>query len=88
MRLSKKRRDFEKECVFHDKEGGDGDLPEKPKDANEMYKVIAETQIQSCYPMKVRLTPDLIGILVPDVLQPQGARERGGRFDLLPGQEG
>jgi len=52
MRLSKKRKDFEKECTFHDKEGGDGDLPEKPKEANEMIKLLNETQIQSCYPMK------------------------------------
>lgn len=53
IRLSKKCKDFEKECTFHDKEGGDGDLPEKPKEANEMIKLLNETQIQSCYPMKV-----------------------------------
>lgn len=53
LRLSKRRKDFEKECLFHDKEGGDGDLPEKPKEANEMVKMVTETQIQSCKPMKV-----------------------------------
>lgn len=58
MRLSKKRKDFEKEYTFHDKEGGDGDLPEKPKEANEMMKSLTETQIQSCYPMKVFLVCD------------------------------
>jgi hypothetical protein len=55
LRLSKQRKEFEKECLFHDKEGVDGDIPEKPKEANEITKMITETQIQSSYPMKVRL---------------------------------
>jgi hypothetical protein len=51
-RISKKRKEFEKEFVFHDKEGGDCDLPEKQKDINEIPRMITETQIQSTKPLK------------------------------------